>query len=104
MVALANALPQARTDRKAAARRQKIVAGGRLRQLALTSALSRGVEVVQVLSGITNWTHDECGRANPHSDPERVITCIGCGKRYDPDVSATHVLLAVRTDAPKPGP
>lgn len=89
-----------------AARQRALAAPGRLRELLVSAARTRGVEVATVGHTGTTRTHYTCGYLNPADGryaASRLVACDGCGASYDQDASATMMMLAASGDMPTPG-
>lgn len=92
--------------RAASAARRALAAPGRLREIAITAAAARGVQVVSVSRVGLTRTHYACGHTNPPTrySESWLLTCSGCGRDYDQDNNATRVMLAASGDLPPAGP
>jgi hypothetical protein len=80
-------------------------APGSLRERVRATCAREGVGCETVpCAGITR-THYRCGHVNPadHDYTHRWVECLGCGRDYDQDRSATLVVLAASGDVPPPG-
>lgn len=77
-------------------RRRDHAAPGMLRQSIIAAAARDGVPVTVVPAAGLSRIHASCGHENPsdHRHQKRLITCDGCGRTYDPDLSATALMLA----------
>lgn len=74
-------------------RRRHGVAPGRLRELVAAAARRDGVPVEVVSAANLTVTHRDCGFVSEFPGPARPRMCEGCGGRYDPDLSATALML-----------
>ncbi|MBO0878821.1 MAG: hypothetical protein J2P17_00190 [Mycobacterium sp.] len=76
---------------------------GLLREVIRSACVRRGVPVSVVPTAGLSRTHAECGHTNPpdHRYRKRFVTCEGCGSRYDPEASATRLMLR-RAQMPPP--
>lgn len=76
-------------------RRRDHAAPGFLRQAVVSAAARDGVEVVTVPAAGLSRVHANCGHENPADDRylTRPVRCDGCGADYDPDASATVLML-----------
>ena len=89
-------------------RRRDQAAPGTLRQLIVAAAARDNVPVIVVPATGLSRTHARCGHHNPadNRDRKRLIECSGCGRTYDPDLSATVLMLAraaqSHLDTPQP--
>jgi transposase len=81
---------QARIDR-----RRDHAAPGSLREAVVAAASREGVTVEVVPAAGLSRTHARCGHQNPADDRylSRTVVCDGCGARYDPNRSATVLML-----------
>ncbi len=77
-------------------RRRYHAAPGMLRQAIIAAATRDGVPVTVVPAAGLSRIHAGCGHENSAESQSRqgVFTCGGCGRRYDPDLSATVLMLA----------
>jgi hypothetical protein len=88
-------------------RQRTLAAPGRLRELAIVAAKSRGVEVITVPHTGTTRLHHSCGYLNPVDDRyarSRVVHCDGCGQDYDQDASTTSSMLTASGHLRPPNP
>lgn len=79
-----------------AAQRRVAAAPGRLRAAITSAAASRGIPVSVVPAAGLSRIHARCGHDNS-ADDEGLgppVVCRGCGASYDPDASATLLMLA----------
>jgi transposase len=89
-------------------RRRDQAAPGTLRQLIVAAAARDNVPVIVGPATGLSRTHARCGHHNAadNRDRKRLIECSGCGRTYDPDLSATVLMLARATeshlDTPQP--
>ena len=87
------------------AHRRTIAAPGTLRTAITTTATREGIPVSVVPAAGLSRTHARCGYEN-RSDERyltRPVTCDGCGATYDPDASATLLMLQrASTQPPSP--
>lgn len=76
-------------------RRREYAAPGRLRQAIIAAATREAVPVTVVPAAGLSRIHSSCGHENPAELQPRkgVLTCRGCGRTYDPDLSATILML-----------
>lgn len=85
-------------------RRRDHAAPGTLRQAVVAAAIRDGVPVTTVAAAGLSRIHARCQHENPTDDRylSRPVLCDGCGATYDPDASATLIMLqrAVRPDQP----
>jgi hypothetical protein len=93
----ARSIPRPRPVHQKIARRRLIVAPGRLRRFVTVAAAREGAAVAEVASvGLSRIHGDGCGYENPGDNryEAAVVRCDGCGQLYDPDHSATALMLA----------
>ncbi|MBS4730516.1 transposase [Mycobacterium sp. SM1] len=83
-------------------RRRDHAAPGTLRTRIIAAAERDGVAVTVVPAAGLSRIHARCGHENPADDRywRRPVTCDGCGKTYDPDLSATATMLARALQSP----
>ncbi len=76
-------------------RRREHAAPGLLRQAIVVAATRDAVPVTVVPAAGLSRIHAGCGHENPAEPQTRrgVLTCRGCGRTYDPDLSATILML-----------
>lgn len=76
-------------------RRRDHAAPGMLRQTIIAAATRDEVPVTVVPAAGLSRTHAGCGHENDvdTQNRRRLLTCEGCGRRYDPDLSATLLML-----------
>jgi hypothetical protein len=90
------------TEVTARAARQRVHASpGGLRDTLRTAAEARGVPVTVVASQDLTREHT-CGYVHDTDTPTRPVTCRGCGRTYDPDNSATMLMLNRASGAAAP--
>lgn len=77
-------------------RRRDHAAPGTLRQTIVAAATRNGVLVTVVPAAGLSRIHAGCGHENrvDSQSQQRLITCSGCGRTYDQDLSATVLMLA----------
>ncbi len=77
------------------AHRRTVSAPGSLRAGISAAATRQGRPVTAVPAAGLSRTHAGCGHENPADDRylSRPVTCDGCGATYDPDASATLLML-----------
>lgn len=77
-------------------RRRDHAAPGTLRRSIIAAATRDGVPVTVVPAAGLSRIHASCGHENPTDSryQKRLIECGGCGRTYDPDLSATVLMLA----------
>jgi hypothetical protein len=82
------------------AHRRTVSAPGTLRAAIVSAATRDGVPVTIVPAAGLTRTHARCGHENPADDRylTRPVLCDSCGANYDPDASAT-VLMIQRAEA-----
>lgn len=84
------------TDLAAAITRRRVIASPGGLRAAITSACTRaGVPIRTVSAAGLSRIHARCGHENPADDryASPPVRCDGCGARYDPDRSATTLML-----------
>jgi hypothetical protein len=66
-----------------------------LRAAIKSAALREGVAIREVSALGLSRTHTRCGHINPveHYSGPTPLLCLGCGQMYDPDASATGLML-----------
>lgn len=76
-------------------RRCDHAAPGLLRQAIIAAATREAVPITVVSAAGLSRIHASCGHENqPKTQPRNgVLTCRGCGRPYDPDLSATVLML-----------
>lgn len=83
------------TDRQRDIDRRRDNAGpGILRQRIVSAAQRDGLAVTVVPAAGLSRIHASCGYENGADSRNHVIECGGCGRTYDPDLSATMLMLA----------
>lgn len=77
------------------AQRRALAAPGRLRSAIMNACNRDGVAVRVVSADGLSRIHARCGHENPGDDRyvSRPVRCDGCGSDYDPDQSATALML-----------
>ena len=86
-------------------RRRFHAAPSRLRDAITAAARGGGLRVDVVAAKGLSRVHAECGHENPADDRDGVVAGLireGCGAEYDPDESATKLMLRA-ADALEPG-
>lgn len=78
------------------AHRRTVAAPGALRAAIVAACTRDGVGVITVDASGLSRVHAGCGHENPSDDRymSRPVRCEGCGVDYDPDRSATVIMLA----------
>lgn len=78
------------------AHRRTIAAPATLREDTTSACVREGVTVHTVTAAGLSRVHAACGHENPADDRylTRTVPCDGCGATYDPDASATVLMLA----------
>lgn len=78
------------------AHRRTVAAPGTLREAVTTACAREGVGVLTVAAAGLSRIHAGCGHENPADGryAARPVRCDGCGVDYDPDLSATVLMLA----------
>lgn len=86
-------------------RRRDHAAPGKLRELIKSAALRDGVTITIVPAAELSRTHAHCGHINPSDDRylTRPVPCDGCGDTYDPDDSATALMMRAVHRRTSPG-
>ncbi|ASL12230.1 hypothetical protein AWC17_26840 [Mycobacterium nebraskense] len=76
-------------------RRREHAAPGLLRQAIIAAATRDAVPITVVPAAGLSRIHAGCGHENPAETQKRngVLTCRACGRTYDPDLSATVLML-----------
>lgn len=82
-------------------RRRDHAAPGTLREFIHAAGTRDGLEITTVRATDLSRTHARCGHINPADDRylTRPVTCDGCGASYDPDASATIIMMGIPTPA-----
>jgi len=81
--------------RRRVAHRRHVAAPGRLRETVAAACIRDGIPV-RTVTAVGLWRiHARCGYENPADDRyrSRPVLCDGCGATYDPDSSATVLML-----------
>lgn len=86
------------------AHRRTISAPGSLRAALTATATRNNIPITIVPAAGLSRTHATCGHHNPADDRYRshTVTCDGCGGTYNPDTSATLLMLHRATDTNPP--
>ena len=81
--------------RRRVAHRRHVAAPGRLRETVAAACIRDGIPVRTVTAVGLSRIHARCGYENPADDRyrSRPVLCDGCGATYDPDSSATVLML-----------
>lgn len=89
----------------AIARRRNLASPGLLRQYITTACAREGVPVTVVSAIGLSRTHSRCGYQNPADDRymRPKVLCDGCGHEYEPDLSATMLMLERANDSRETG-